>query len=242
MHATADGHLVVCHDGTVDRTTSFSGAIASITLADLRRMDNAYWWAPGADVSPGLADGSYPHRGKAPGDRHFGFATLDEVLDVLEAFPDVALNLDIKSTAPMVEPYEERLARTLLARPGADRVIVASFLDSATEALSAMAPSLATSAGTAAVAAFYRAVQAGEPPPATRHVALQVPARTGDLVLVDDRFVEAAHRTGLAVHVWTINDEDEMGRLLDLGVDGIITDRPTPLVELLDRRGLAFGA
>jgi glycerophosphoryl diester phosphodiesterase len=70
-------------------------------------------------------------------------------------------------------------------------------------------------------------------------VALQVPATQGDLVVVDERFVTAAHEHGLAVHVWTINDETEMARLLDLGVDGIISDLPTPLVALVEGQGLA---
>jgi len=67
-------------------------------------------------------------------------------------------------------------------------------------------------------------------------VALQVPAVYGDQVLVDEKFVEAAHRKDLAVHVWTINEEKEMVRLLDLGVDGIISDRPTALVGVLEER------
>jgi glycerophosphoryl diester phosphodiesterase len=71
-------------------------------------------------------------------------------------------------------------------------------------------------------------------------VALQVPARFGDTEVVDEALVAAAHTDGLAVHVWTINDEPEMQRLLDLGVDGIITDRPTPLVALLVGQGLAY--
>ena len=74
------------------------------------------------------------------------------------------------------------------------------------------------------------------------HVALQVPATRGDLVVVDELLVSAAHEHGMAVHVWTINDEDEMARLLDLGVDGIISDLPTPLVSLVTARGLAYVA
>ncbi len=75
-----------------------------------------------------------------------------------------------------------------------------------------------------------------------RHVALQVPAVYGDQVLVDERFVAAAHDQGLVVHVWTINDQQEMGRLVDLGVDGIISDLPTTLVGLLRRQGRRTGA
>jgi len=240
VHGTADGHLVVCHDGTVDRTTNGQGAIAGLSLADLRALDNAYWFAPGADVSPGLAADAYPYRGRAPEDREFGIATLDEVLALLDEHPGVALNLDIKATAPGVEPYEERLAATLAHHDHLDRVIVASFLDVASEAFSRHAPAIATSAGTLAVAGFWRALAQGEEPPAMRHVALQVPAVYGDQVLVDERFVTAAHGHGLAVHAWTINDEKEMVRLLDLGVDGIISDVPTTLVALLRERDAAW--
>jgi glycerophosphoryl diester phosphodiesterase len=236
VHATADGHLVVCHDGTVDRTTDGRGSIHALTLAEVRSLDNAYWFAPGADVSPGLEPDAYPYRGRAPDDHDFAVATLDEVLDLLDDHPRVALNLDIKATAPAVEPYEERLAAALAGHDHRDRVIVASFLDIATDAFRRWAPDVATSAGTLAVAGFWRALAQGEAVPAMGHVALQVPAVYGDQVLVDERFVAAAHEHGLAVHVWTINDEEEMVRLVDLGVDGIISDRPTPLVGLLRQR------
>ena len=234
VHATSDGRLVVCHDDTVDRTSASSGAIASLTYDELSQLDNAYWWVPGADVTPGLDDDAYPFRGRAPGDHRFGFALLDEVLT---EFDGVVLNLDIKQTAPVVTPYEEALADLLRAHDCVDRVIVASFLDTATDNLSAYAPEFATSAGTLATADFYRAVQAGEEPPAMRHVALQVPVAFGDITLVDARFVEVAHDQGLAVHVWTIEEESEMEALCGLGVDGIITDRPTALVGVLERLG-----
>jgi glycerophosphoryl diester phosphodiesterase len=240
VHATADGHLVVCHDDTVDRTTDGHGAIHSLTLAELAALDNAYWWVPGADVTPGLEPDAYPYRGRAPEDRSFAIATLDEVLALLDGYPEAALNLDIKATAPAVEPYEERLAATLAGHDHRDRVIVASFLDLASEAFSRFAPEVATSAGTLAVAGFWRALTQGGEWPEMDHVALQVPAVYGDQVLVDERFVEAAHNRGLAVHVWTINDEKEMARLVDLGVDGIISDLPTTLVGLLRQRGVAW--
>jgi glycerophosphoryl diester phosphodiesterase len=237
VHATADGQLVVCHDPTVDRTTDGSGRIAELTYDELRALDNAYWWAPGADVSPGLEPSRYPYRGRAPADRRFGVARLDEVLS---EFPGVLLNLDIKQTAPAVVPYEEALA-TLLRRHGrVDDVIVASFIDQATEAFSSFAPEIPTSAGTGAVANFYQSVRDGEEPVAMRHVALQVPADYSGMTLVDEAFVQAAHHCGLAVHVWTIEDEPEMERLCRLGVDGIITDRPSALIGVLRRLGCAW--
>jgi glycerophosphoryl diester phosphodiesterase len=237
VHATADGELVVCHDATVDRTTAGTGTIASFTLEELRQMDFSYWWIPGADVTPDRPPADYPFRGRAPGDRSFGIATLREVL---ERFPGVVLNLDIKETAPVVAPYEEALARLLAEYGRSDDVIVASFLDPATDAFRKYAPSVPTSAGTIATAEAWRAVQAGEAMPDSAAVAYQVPERQGDLVVVDERFVAAAHESGKAVHVWTVNDTDSMERLLDLGVDGIISDLPTTLCGVLSSRGVAW--
>lgn len=218
VHCTADRELVVCHDATVDATTNGSGAIAGLTLGELRELDNAAAW-------PELA-------GRAPGERSLGVATLREVL---EAFPGVILNLDIKQTAPDVAPYEALLAELLREYERVDDVIVASFLDAATDAFSAAAPEIGTSAGTMATAVFFRAVQAGEAVPggAMRHVALQVPERFGETVIVDAGFVSAAHSAGVAVHVWTVDEAEDMRRLLDVGVDGIITDRPSVLAGVL---------
>lgn len=236
VHATADGELVVCHDATVDRTTDGTGAIAAMTLAELRRLDNAYWFVPGADAMAGLAPCDYPFRGRAPEDPDFRIPTLREVL---EQFPGVLLNLDVKQTAPAVEPYEEALARLLAEFGRRDDVIVASFSDEATARFAALAPDVPTSAGMAATAEFWRAVQAGDPAPpipvavSGRPVAFQVPEVYGEARVVDRRFVDAAHAAGAAVHVWTVDDEASMRRLVGAGVDGIITDVPTVLSRVL---------
>ncbi len=230
VHGTADGHLVVCHDAAVDRTTDGTGEIAAMTLAEVRRLDNSYWWVPGSDVDHDQPPEAFPFRGRAPDDPDFRIATLEEVL---ERFPGVILNLDIKQTAPVVTPYEATLAAMLRRFGRVDDVIVASFLDAATDAFSAYAPEIPTSAGTLAVSAFYQAVAAGETPAPMDHVALQVPHRVGELELVNEAFVEAAHRAGQAVHTWTIDDRSEMAELVELGVDGIITDLPTELDTVL---------
>ena len=232
VHATADGEVVVCHDPTVDRTTNATGAIAAMTLAEVQALDNAYWWAPGEVVVTGRPDADYIYRGRAPADRDFAIATLREVLDAL---PGVYLNLDIKQTAPAVEPYEKLLADVLAEYDRVDDVIVASFNDLATQGFSEHAPQVCTSAGTAATAEFYFAIRDGKPTPesVSRHVALQVPARYEEITLVDEAFVTRAHEAGLAVHVWTIDDADEMRRLLALDVDGIMTDRPSVLRDVL---------
>ena len=231
VHATSDRHLVVCHDPTVDATTNGTGPIATFTLQELQALDNAYWWVPGQIVAPGRPDVEYVYRGRAPLDPTLRVATLQEVL---EEFPRTFLNLDIKQTAPAVEPYEAELAKMLREYGRTDDVIVASFHDAATEAFSAVAPEIPTSFGTTATAIFVRAVFNGIDPPPFRHAALQLPTTFQGLTLIDERLIRAAHQAGIAVHVWTIDEPREMARLIELGVDGIMTDRPTVLEEVLD--------
>lgn len=239
VHATSDGELVVCHDPTLERTTDGTGPIARATLAEVEALDNAYFFVPGEDARPGRDDASYPLRGRAPVDRRFKVATLREVL---EAHPGVLLNLDIKQTAPEVAPYEEPLATLLREFGRADDIIVASFDDRATDAFNAFAPEIGTSPGISATTQFVQAVRARERPDdaISRHVALQVPPDFSGVPLVDEALVDAAHAAGLAVHVWTVDDPDEMERLVDLGVDGIMSDVPSVLVHELDRLGASW--
>jgi glycerophosphoryl diester phosphodiesterase len=238
VHMTSDGVLVVCHDATVDRTTDGTGAIADLTLDQVRALDNAHWWTPGTVVDHENPDAAaYVHRGKAADDPEFRIATLEEVLD---AFPDTFLNFDIKQTAPTVPSYERPLAEALLAHDRVGSTIVASFNDLATDRFRQFAPDIHTSLGTNGTAEFFRAVRAGEAPPATPALARQVPRTFGEIVVVDEPFVAAAHEAGLAVHVWTIDDETEMAELADLGVDGIMTDRPQALEAVLQGRGVTY--
>jgi glycerophosphoryl diester phosphodiesterase len=236
VHATKDRRVVVCHDESVDRTTNHHGEIAGLSLAELSEMDNAYWWIEGDVVTPHRTASEYLLRGRAPGDRRYGVSTLEEVV---AAFPGVLLNLDIKRTSPDVEPYESLLFDELKRLEITDSVIVASFHDEAIQRFRALASGVATSAATIETATFYFSLLEGAPVvPAVS--AFQVPATYGEVEVVTESFVEAAHRAGVAVHVWTINDLEEMRRLVDLGVDGLISDRPTPLAALLKERGCAW--
>ncbi|MGA2530542.1 MAG: glycerophosphodiester phosphodiesterase family protein, partial [Acidimicrobiales bacterium] len=165
-----------------------------------------------------------------------GVATLSEVL---EAFPGVVLNLDIKRTAPEVTSYERLLASELREHGRTDDVLVASFSDAATAEFTKWAPEVAIVAGTDATTEFYNRVQAGAPAQDDigRFVALQPPARLGPLTVVDERFVKAAHSSGLAVHVWTVDEPREMEHLVNIGADGIISDTPSVLAAELGRLG-----
>ena len=235
VHATKDRHIVVSHDATIDRTTNHEGFIAQMFLEELSHVDNAYWWIDGDVVTPGRKPREYLLRGRAPDDRHYAVATLEEVAT---AFPGVLLNLDIKGTEPFFEPYEALLAQELRRLELEGRVIVASFHDDAIQRFRVLAPQVATSAATNETAAFFFShLEVPIVPPVA---AFQVPARYGEIDVVTESFIEAAHTAGVAVHVWTINDVEEMVRLLDLGVDGLVSDRPTVLAALLKERGYTW--
>ncbi|MFI9007623.1 glycerophosphodiester phosphodiesterase family protein [Actinosynnema sp. NPDC053489] len=156
-------------------------------------------------------------------------ATLEQLLEEL---PDAFFNVDVKADAAVV-PVLEVLRRCDALR----RVCLASFSERRLARLRRLGgPGLLTSMGPRSAGALWasgRVPLVGLP---VRGLVAQVPVRQGRLLVVDGRFVRAAHRRGLEVHVWTVDEEAEMRRLLDLGVDGLVTDRPDRLRDvLLDR-------
>jgi glycerophosphoryl diester phosphodiesterase len=154
--------------------------------------------------------------------------------ELLTAWPDVRINVDAKHDAA-VEPLAEVLLRT-----GAiDRVCVAAFSDKRIARVqSLVGHAVCTSMGPRQVAQLV-ATSRGLPGGRRNLMApcAQVPTHQGPVPLVTERFVAAAHQRGIQVHVWTIDDPAEMARLLDLGVDGLMTDRPQDLKDLLESRG-----
>jgi glycerophosphoryl diester phosphodiesterase len=240
VHQSRDGVLVVCHDPTLERTSSLAGAIADHDAAELAGADNAYWFVPGEGAVRDRPVEAYTLRGRAPADPSLGVATLEAVL---EAFPRVPLNLDIKQSTTEVVAYEAPLAAMLQEAGRSGDVIVTSFNDASTRRFHALAPEIGTSPGISALTQVVQAIRSGGEPPRSLlegAVALQVPVRVAGTWLVDERLVEAAHELDLAIHVWTVDDPNDMERLLDLGVDGIMTDVPSELAGLLQRRGIAF--
>ena len=164
-------------------------------------------------------------------------AGVDQLLrldDALDLYRDQRFNLDLKSDAA-VEPFLAVLNATAAYR----RVLVGSFSDARLSTVRRrVGPQLATSAGPREVAAAVASARRlPRPRPTTIPVALQVPVALRGVTIVNRQLVEQAHARGVEVHVWTIDDADEMMRLLDLGVDGILTDRPTLLREVLHNRG-----
>ncbi|SDJ86421.1 glycerophosphodiester phosphodiesterase [Streptomyces indicus] len=153
--------------------------------------------------------------------------------DLLEAFPDARWNVDVKAD-PALEPLLNLIRRTATW----DRICVGSFSEARVARAQRLAgPQLATSLGTSGVLAL-RLRSLGMPARLRRSaVAAQVPELQSGIRVVDHRFVRTAHALGLQVHVWTVNDRARMERLLDLGVDGIMTDHTGTLIEVLKERG-----
>lgn len=216
VHTTADGTVVVIHDESVDRTTDGTGAVHDFTLADLRQLDAGY------DFSPDNGQ-TFPFRGQG-----IGIPTLEEVF---AAFPDMRINVEIKQSDPPIEAA----VLEVIERAGAQqRVLVGSEYDDVMARFRSLAPDIATSAATNEVRNFYLAqllrVSAIYRPLAD---AFQVPEYAGSTHVVTPSFVDAAHHHGVKVHVWTVNDAETMQRLLDIGVDGIITDRPDVALEVV---------
>ncbi|MDQ2725227.1 MAG: glycerophosphodiester phosphodiesterase [Actinomycetota bacterium] len=164
-----------------------------------------------------------------------GDQTVPRLEEVLAAWPDIRWNIDAKHDA-VVGPLAQ-----VIRRAGAiDRVCVTSFSDRRlVRVRRALGPELCTAMGPLSVAALRAAsfVPPVVPAPTWAAGAAQVPMAQGRISIVDPRFVATAHRAGLAVHVWTVDDATTIERLVDLGVDGIMTDRPTLLRAVLQRRG-----
>ncbi|WP_228771252.1 glycerophosphodiester phosphodiesterase [Actinokineospora iranica] len=156
--------------------------------------------------------------------------------DLLEELPDARVNIDVKSTAA-IEPVLSVLRRA----KAEDRVCLASFSEARLARVRRLAgPGVLTSMGMRAITAFWaaRRLPATWTRPGKRPLLAQVPVRHGPLRVVDKELVASARRRGAEVHVWTIDEPQQMRELLDLGVDGIMTDRPKVLRDVLIERGL----
>jgi glycerophosphoryl diester phosphodiesterase len=214
VRASADGHCVVIHDPTVDRTTDGSGPVAGMTLAELRELDAGYRFED--------EEGGHPFRG-----RGLRIPTIEEVLEELPATP---LTAEVKigtAQAPLFAALERYDA--------ADRVVVAGMAHGDRSMFGGYGG--VRSGSTRDVRQFYllHRLFAGRLWRRSCEV-FQVPERQGRLPLVTRRFIRDASRHGIPVHVWTVNDPAAMERLLDLGVDALITDRPDLAAQVLAER------
>jgi glycerophosphoryl diester phosphodiesterase len=218
IHATKDGVIVVRHDPTVDQTTDGTGYIQNLTLAELKRLDAGYNWTSDGGLS-------YPFRGLG--------ITVPTLEEVISALPNMRLNIDIKPEDPAaVAPFCQILRRYSKL----NGVMVGSFHNHQLRRFRELCPEVATAAGVSETELFYGLTLmslSGIFQP--RANAFQIPEYQGSLHVVTERFVKNAHAHNMEVHVWTVNEVDDMRRLLDWGVDGLISDYPDRLMSLLGR-------
>jgi glycerophosphoryl diester phosphodiesterase len=162
-----------------------------------------------------------------------GLEPIPRLEDLLDSWPELMVNIDPKHDSAI-----DALAETLRRTASVERVCVGSFSDRRIHRLqNLLGPTLCTSLGPKGVARL-RAASIGVPTGDLGAACVQVPPSQGPVTLVDERFLAAAHRRSMPVHIWTIDEPDEMNRLLDLGVDGIMTDRPAVLKDVLVARDL----
>lgn len=212
IQLTADGVVVVFHDDNLDRVTNGTGRIRDWRWEDVSRLDAAWSFGP---------DDGYPLR-----DSGHRISRLD---DVLATFPAVRFNIDLKCAGAewAVADVVRRLRRE-------DGVLVGGYHDGRTARFRRITKGeVATSAGRRTVVRMWAASRRGrsiERP----EVAYQVPYDYTPRL--DQKFVDAAHEAGAQVHAWTVNEAEDMTQLLDMGVDGIVTDRPDILNDVLAER------
>ncbi|MFG2817122.1 glycerophosphodiester phosphodiesterase [Streptomyces sp. NPDC048410] len=204
VHLTADGTLVAFHDDSLDRVTDGTGRVADLPWAEVRQA------------------------------RVGGREPVPLFAELLETFPEVRWNVDVKAEAALL-PFLDLVGRA----DAWDRICLGSFSEARVRRAQRLAgPRLATSFGTLGVLGL-RLRSWGLPAPVRGSaVAAQVPEAQSGVPVADRRFVRAAHALGLQVHVWTVNEPERMHRLLDLGVDGIMTDHIDTLREVMEDRGV----
>jgi glycerophosphoryl diester phosphodiesterase len=216
VHLSRDGVVVVHHDATLERTTGARGPIAQRTAEELAGIDAGYRFQ---------ADGTYPFRGQG-----IGVPTLREVLT---RYPDQPLIIELKVNRPELA---RRVIDEVRTADAVGRVALGSFGWRVLQTARALEPRIPTGASREEVRlALYRSWlywPLGTP----RYRELQVPERSGPTRIITPRFIRHAHRAGLPVKVWTVNDPDDMARLLDWGADALISDRPDLAVAAVRSR------
>ncbi len=220
IHMTRDGEVVVSHDDYLERTCGRAGVIREMTYAELAAADAGRTFT--------LDGANFPFRDKG--------IRVPRLAEVLAAFPKLRMIVEVKQIAPsVVAPMLDVIDRAGMRRS----VLVASEHQEPLDEVRQLAPDIPTNFSYLESGLFIQAMgtrDAGYRPPGD---AVQIPRSYESWQLVTPESVEFAHRVGVEMHVWTVNEEAEMGELLDLGVDGLISDYPERALDLVRRRAAA---
>ena len=218
-HATSDGVVVCIHDESVNRTTDGTGLVRAMTFDALRALDAGYQFTPDGGAT-------FPFRGQG--------LQVPTLAELLAAFPEHAWAIEIKQAAPSIVDDVVAIVR----EAGRERdIVLASFDEATTLAMRAAAPEIETAMTIAELVRFANLPAAEEAcwVPAARFV--QSPQRSGPLDVLSPAALARARRHGVRIHLWTVNDRADMDAAIERGADGIFTDDPAALREVLEARG-----
>ncbi len=220
IHATLDAVVVVSHDANLHRTCGVDRAIREMTWDELAKLD------AGAGFT---IDGcTFPFRGTGVG--------IPRLAEVLAACPQTRFLIEVKQSEPSVIPATLAAIADLKA---GRRVMVVSELQPPLDEIRRTAGEIPTNLSYGEVAELLQAMAAKRADYAPPGDALQIPPTYEGWKLVTPESIDFAHRHGLEVHVWTVNEVDEMRALFDMGVDGIISDYPARLMKVIAERPAA---
>ncbi|HEY2963884.1 MAG TPA: glycerophosphodiester phosphodiesterase [Pyrinomonadaceae bacterium] len=219
IRVTRDEQLVMMHNPTVVRTTQGWLPVRCYTLAEIQKLNAGYDWSP---------EGSHDHPYRESQNEDLRVPSFEQVL---ERFSDMRMNVEIKGWHPLSDKKIAEQFCRLIDRYGMiHRVLVASFHGPVLRVIRSLLPEVAISASTVEVARFVASSRWGSGNYRPNATVIQTCSRT-----IDSKLIQTARKHGLKLHGWTVNEETEMDRLIELGVDGIITDFPS---RLLGRPGL----
>jgi glycerophosphoryl diester phosphodiesterase len=225
IHITKDGHLVTIHDPSVDRTTNGKGNVADLTLAELQSLDAGYYFKD--------LEGKYSFRGKG--------VYIPTVEEMFQTFNDMKIEIEIKDDNPpdRIEEIASTLWNLIEKYQMEDKIMIGSFDQKILQTFEKYAKGrVAISAGRQEVknfVVFHKFFLRNLYVPKVD--AFQIPVEDSGFDLTDQKLIDGAHRLGMEIHYWTIDDLKTMETLIDAGADGILTNRPDLLLELLEKKG-----
>jgi glycerophosphoryl diester phosphodiesterase len=223
-HITKDGEIVLMHDEKVDRTTDGTGLIEDLTLTELKQLDGAYQWSNDSGKT-------FPFRGQG--------IQVPTLRELFEKFPNMRYLIEIKLTE---NPIDKPLCQLIREHNMQEKVIIGSFHDEAMVKFRETCPEVATGASRGEVTRFVilgKVFLSGWDSP--QYQSLQVPWETSEskgIPIMTERFIRESHAKHLHVEPWTVDDPELMKQYIAWGVDGIITDRPDVMIDVLKEMGL----
>jgi glycerophosphoryl diester phosphodiesterase len=226
IHITKDGHLVTIHDASVDRTTNGKGKVEDFTLEEIQELDAGYHFKS--------LEGDHNYRGKG--------VYIPTVEEMFQTFKDMKIEIEIKDDNPpeRIEEIASKLWMLIEEYQMEEKILIGSFDQDILKTFDKYAKGrVALSAGRQEVKNFvvtHKFLLRNLYVPKVD--AFQIPVEDSGFDLTDQRLIDGAHRLGMEIHYWTIDDPDTMEKLIDAGADGILTNRPDLLLKLIEEKGL----